>query len=178
MTDEEIVELVAGGDIDKYGEIVVRYQEKLKRYVKRVINQADEEVEDIVQETFIKGYENVLGFDGTKKFGSWIFRIAHNLCIDYFRKKRMKTESIDEKDEWFDAGTKLIEELAMESEDKKKISAAVEKLEINYREVVLLYYFEEKSYEEIADILRTNTSNVGVLLSRAKTKLRKLIYEI
>lgn len=175
MTDEEIIRLVQKGQSEKYGEIVKRYEKAIGRYIKRVINQAEEEVEDLVQETFVKAYENIQGFDTKKKFSSWIYRIAHNICIDYFRKKKPLSLNVEEQEETLVSSEKLIEELEIENEKKRQIQKAVEKLDIKYKEVVLLYFFEDKSYDEIADILRTNTSNVGVLLNRAKEKIRKLL---
>lgn len=174
-TDEEVIEKVKRGNGELYGIIVEKYQSLMSRYVRRVINQTEEEVEDIVQDVFIKGYENIQSFDHTKKFSSWLYRIAHNLCIDYFRRKRPITTVIEDGDELLESGEKLIEELAIEKEKKEGVIKAVEKLELKYREVVLLYYFEEKTYEEIGDILHTNTSNVGVLLLRAKEKLKNLL---
>jgi len=175
LTDEEVVKKIKKGNSEFYGVIVERYQAPLTRYVRRVVNQTEEEVEDIVQEVFIKGYENIQGFEESKKFSSWIYRIAHNLCIDFFRKNKPVINISEDSEELFESNEKLVEELAIEKEKKEKVTWAVESLELKYREVVLLFYFEEKSYDEIGDILRTNTSNVGVLLLRAREKLKKLI---
>jgi len=166
---------VQEGQGGEYGEIVNRYEKAMGRYIKRVTNQSFEEVEDLVQDTFVKAYENIQGFDTKKKFGSWLYRIAHNICIDYFRKKKPISLNVDEQEETLMSNEKLIEELEIEKENKKMMITAVEKLNLKYKEVVLLYFFEDKSYDEIADILRTNTSNVGVLLNRAKTKLKQIL---
>jgi RNA polymerase sigma-70 factor, ECF subfamily len=178
MSDEEIVKLVQKGSIEEYGMIVSRYEKPLFRYIRRMINQGDEEVQDLAQEVFIRAYENIRGFSIEKKFSSWIYRIAHNICVDYFKRKRVRDEVLESDDETFGSNDQLIEELEIEKEEKKRVIEVVEKLEIKYREVIWLYYFEEKSYEEMADILRTTTSNIGVLLSRGKDKLRNMIYEI
>lgn len=137
------------------------------------------EVEDVVEDSLISAYENLNGFDTSKKFSSWIYRIAHNKAIDYFKKKRIKSEEIDSRDEILETrNEKLIEELEIEKEEKKVVARAIENLELKYREVVLLYYFEEKSYEEISDILHIPVSNVGVLLFRAKIMLKKILEKI
>ena len=175
LTDEVVVGQVQKGKIEAYGEIVERYEKQLQRYVRRVTNQEQEEVEDLVQETLISGYENIQGFDLTQKFSSWIFRIAHNKCIDLFRKNKLKTTTMEEKEELIESNEKLVEDLEIENEDKKMVCEAIEKLEVKYREVVTLYYFEDKSYEEISDVLRTTTSNVVVMIKRAKSKLRNVI---
>ena len=174
MTDEKIVELVRDGDKEKYSEIVERYEKKMFYYIKRMINQADEEVEDLVQEVLVAAYENLAGFDTKKKFSSWIYRIAHNKAIDYFKKKKTIIDvDIGENEEYWMNGGKLPEDIEIDRQEGEELRKAVNSLEIKYREVIWLYYFEDKNYDEISDILRIPTSNVGVLLFRAKEKLKK-----
>lgn len=175
MSDEEIARKVQGGEKEIYGEIVERYEKKLFGYIKGLTNRTDEEVEDLAQETLVSAYINVQGFDPKKKFSSWIYRIAHNKTIDFFKKKR--GVKMDE-DGWEMVGgrEKMAEEIEIEREKKEEMGKAIGKLEVKYREVIMLYYFEEKDYEEISDILRIPTTNVGVLLYRAKKKLKE-IYE-
>ena len=173
MTDEKIVELVRGGDKEKYSEIVERYEKKMFYYIKRMINQADEEVEDLVQEVLVAAYENLAGFDTKKKFSSWIYRIAHNKAIDYFKKKKMNIDvDIGENEEYWMSKGRLPEDIEIDRQEGEELRKAVNGLEMKYREVIWLYYFEEKNYDEISDILRIPTSNVGVLLFRAKEKLK------
>ena len=172
MTDEGLVLLVQNGNIEEYGKIVDRYKNKIARYVGCLINQPIEEVEDITQEIFIKTYENIQDFDRTKKFSSWIYRIAHNSCIDFFKKKKIKIQLRIDNEDYFESNEKLVEDLEIQSEEKRAMKRAINKLDNNYREAILLYYYEDKSYGEIADILKTNKSNVGVLLKRAKEKLK------
>jgi RNA polymerase sigma-70 factor (ECF subfamily) len=179
VSDEKIVKLIQCGEKEKFGEIIKRYQGRLFGYIKNLINQNNMEVEDVVEDSLISAYENLNGFDTSKKFSSWIYRIAHNEAIDYFKKKRIKSEEIDSRDEILETrNEKLIEELEIEKEEKKMVAGAIENLELKYREVVLLYYFEEKSYEEISDILHIPVSNVGVLLFRAKIMLKKILEKI
>ena len=173
MTDEKIVELVRDGDKEKYSEIVERYEKKMFYYIKRMINQADEEVEDLVQEVLVAAYENLAGFDTKKKFSSWIYRIAHNKAIDYFKKKKTIIDvDIGENEEYWMSKGRLPEDIEIDRQEGEELRKAVNGLEMKYREVIWLYYFEEKNYDEISDILRIPTSNVGVLLFRAKEKLK------
>ncbi|HBP50837.1 TPA: hypothetical protein DD455_00700 [Candidatus Shapirobacteria bacterium] len=176
ISDEDVVELIQKGDREKFGEIIKRYQGKLFGYIKNLINQNNMEVEDVVEDSLVSAYENLNGFDTSKKFSSWIYRIAHNKAVDYFKKKKIKKESLEDRDEILETGKeKLIEELEIEKERKMAVNKAVKNLELKYREVVLLYYFEEKNYEEISDILHISIGNVGVLLYRAKEKLKILL---
>lgn len=170
MTDEEIIELVINGDVERYGEIISRYEKRLKGFVTKLIGH-NLEVDDIVEDSLINAYQNLNGFDSKLKFSSWILRITHNKTVDFIKKKKPKIigdELDDVKDE-----KKLLEELEIEKERIKELNRAIEHLELKYREVIVLYFFEEKSYEEISDILHTSVSNVGVMISRAKEKIKK-----
>lgn len=173
MTDEELVALIQRGDKGKFGEIIERYQNKLFWYVKGIINQDNEEVEDVVQEAFLSSYINIQGFDCKKKFSSWIYRITHNKAIDTFKRKRLKKESMDIYEEILKNDSKLLEELQIDKEKEEAVEKAINKLELKYKEVVRLYFYDNKSYDEISDILRIPTNNVGVLLYRAKNRLKK-----
>lgn len=173
MTDEEVVKKIQRGNKEEFGKIIGKYQGKLFGYIKNLTNQNNMEVEDLVEEALISAYKNLNGFETNKKFSSWIYRIAHNKAIDFFKKKKLKISQIEEHEELIGENDKLLEE--MDNEEKERVNAAVESLELKYKEVVLLYYFEEKSYEEISDILHISTSSVGVLLFRAKEKLKKIL---
>lgn len=163
------------GDRAEYGKIIERYQGKLFGYIKNLINQNNMEVEDVVEDTLVSAYQNLNGFEASKKFSSWIYRIAHNKAIDFYKKKRLKSQILDSGNEILESDEKLIEELEMEKEKARMVTRAVNSLELKYKEVVLLYFFDDKSYDEISDILHISTSSVGVLLFRAKEKLKKVI---
>lgn len=126
-------------------------------------------------ETFIKAYQYLTGFEDDKKFSSWIYRIAHNLVIDYFRKNKVKEKELFD-EEWQEIGDEvLIEDEIIKNEEKEKLTKALKKLSLEERNLVRWFYFEEKSYEEIGDILRISIGNVGVKLSRMKKKLKELM---
>ena len=85
QTDEEIVELIQSGQTDLFGVIVDRYEDKMKRYSRKfLLNQDD--INDIVQDVFIKAYTNIQSVDIKRKFSSWLYRIAHNHLVNYLRK--------------------------------------------------------------------------------------------
>jgi len=152
-----------------------RYEEKLIKYVTFLLNRKREDTEDIVAETFIKAYQNLTGFEDDKKFSSWIYRIAHNLVIDYFRKNKIKEKELLN-EEWQEIGDRvLIEDEIIKNEEKEKLAKAFKKLNLEEKNLVRWFYFEEKSYEEIGDILRISIGNVGVKLNRMKKKLKELM---
>jgi len=170
-TDEEIVELIVAGDIELFAKIIERYQTKLIIYTRR-ITYSQQGAEDVVQETFIKSYQNLNGFKMNKKFSSWIYRIAHNEAVNYVRKHHREITVSDEA--WFD--TKPSELASVEIELDKKISnqalaSAMKDLPLKYREPIMLHAIEGKSYEEVSDILRIPKATVGTRINRAKSKL-------
>jgi len=175
VTDEQIVAKVQNGDKEAFGEVMTRYQDRLYGYLRNLTNQKQEEIEDLVEEVLVSTYINLQSFDTKKKFSSWIFRVAHNKAIDFFKKKRLGSQIIDSGNEILESDEKLIEELEIEKERARMVKNAVNKLELKYKEAVLLYFFDDKSYEEISDILHISTSGVGVLLFRAKIILKKIL---
>ena len=172
-TDEEIAKRVQTGDIESFGVLVERYEEKLTRYARRFLFYA-EEAEDIIQDVFMKAYANIRSFDATRKFSSWIYRIAHNECINAM-KKRGK-EAIP----FFDPDTLFPHPVAKETADegirreelKALMEGNLERLDPKYREPLILFYYEEMDYKEIAEILRIPVSTVGVRLNRARAAIK------
>lgn len=174
LTDEELVALVLNEDNDFYGEVVLRYQDKLLRYARTLLFDSDDAA-DVVQESLIKAFINLNGFNRNKKFSSWIYRIVHNLSIDFIRKNKRKVYISDEK--WLDqvsGNFESLEDLAQKEFEKEKLTECLIQLPIKYRSVLTLFYFDEKSYEEISDILRMPKGTVATHLSRAKKAMAKV----
>jgi RNA polymerase sigma-70 factor (ECF subfamily) len=175
-TDEEIAKLI-GDDPDFYYCLIERYEEKMKRYVRRLSGVAKETAEDLVQEIFLKAYENINDFDTDLKFSSWLYRIAHNHSISFWRKNKneKKVFSLDA-DENFKNLFESNEDVAKELEDKitrETVSRIISKLEVPCQEALALRYLEDKSYEEISDILQKPIGTVGTLIARAKAEFRQ-----
>jgi len=174
-SDEDIITRVVAGNRDEYRFIVARYEDKLIRYVRSIVGKSHD-IDDIVQTVFIKTYKNIRLFDGNLKFSSWIYRIAHNESINYVTSSLVT--KIQTFGEWFDYGKSDETEDALDREnEKKEISSCLELLDNKYREPLVLYYFEDKSYEEISDILRIPVRAVGVRIHRAKIAMRRMCYE-
>ena len=174
LSDEELVDFVRKKDKESYIEVVRRYQNKLSRYVNYIIrdeNQSD----DIVQNTFIKAYKNLHGFNTKRKFSSWIYRIAHNEAVNMIR-KRKKEISLD-KNSWVREKFASKEDIIGDFEKKeavKMIKSSFNRLPIIYRSPLTLFFLEEKSYEEISDILRIPKGTVGTRIGRGKGLLKKI----
>jgi RNA polymerase sigma-70 factor, ECF subfamily len=171
-TDEAIVARVVGGDIDIFALLIGRYEPKLLRYATYLIHD-QMTAHDVVQDTFIKAYQNLQGFNPKYKFSSWIYRIAHNEAMNTVKKsKHISPDSFDELHDYsYDAN---IAELIDTDMLKEHVLSCVNKLDPKYREVVQLVYYEHMKYEEVSDILHVPTSTVGVWLTRAKKRLKQI----
>lgn len=176
QTDEEIVIEIKKGDKEKFGILINRYVEKLKRYARKFI-QDKVDIEDLVQDVFIKAYQNIQSFDESRKFSPWIYRIAHNEFVNQIRKKiTQKILPIDF--DTFFSHPEALEKADTDTEaffTEKILEEYLNKLDPKYREVLVLYFYEEMDYKQIGEVLAIPVSTVGVRIIRAKEKLKLLI---
>ena len=174
LSDEQLVAEIRENNKELYSEIMRRYQTKLSHYLKKFFRSQDE-LDDVLQEVFIKVYRNLYGFDIEKKFSSWIYRITHNEAINHLKKNSKKNISLDET-EWEIIDEKLDLPSHVDSVQlREKIQVALSELKEKYREPLILYYFEQKTYEEISDILHLPRNTVGILIMRGKSKLKEIL---
>lgn len=179
LTDEAIAKSVQNGDIHAFGVLVERFEAKMIRYARRFLF-GYEDAEDIVQEVFLKAFRNLQSFDVSRSFSSWIYRIAHNEFINAIKKKGREPLS------FFDPDTIFPHPIAKETADREfrdkelrtMLDSCLNKVDPKYREPLVLYYFEEMDYQEIADVMQVPVSTVGVRLKRGKDLLRTLYKEL
>ena len=172
-SDEEITKLVQSGKTEFFGILVERYEEKIKCYSKRFLSN-HQDIEDVVQEIFLKAYENIQSFDPKRKFSSWLYRIAHNELVNALKKKKHFSFDLDTFLPYLSGDNHLDEGIDFQRM-KEVLDQCLEKLEPKYREPIIFFYFENFSYQEISDILQIPVSTVGVRIKRAKEKIKKLI---
>ncbi len=172
-TDEELVRLTQEGNISAFTIILKRYEGKILRYGKRFLF-SHENIEDAVQTIFIKAYQNINSFNVNKKFSPWIYRIAHNHFINIIKRTKREPFLFFDADVIFSFSNKksILSEIE-KTEEKKEIEKCLEKINIKYREPIILYYFEDKSYKDISDILKIPISTVGVRLKRGLVQIKK-----
>jgi len=175
--DEELVKLVRKNK-DCYVCLMERYENKIIRYIRRISNVSQESAEDIAQEVFIKVFVSLNEFNDELKFSSWLYRIAHNETINYWRRnKKRKSYDIswDENEALMSIlrDNRDIEEEVYQKITNQQLKNALKRLDEKYREVLILNYLEGKSYQEIADILKKPIGTVGTLLNRAKKFLAR-----
>lgn len=172
MSDEELVAKIVRGDVRSYGDLMARYEAPLLRYITYLIHDRDM-ADDVLQDTFIKTYRNLARFNQHRKFSSWIYRIAHNTAMDAV--KRNHPISMDEADLGRLATVEPgIAELIDKEILARDVNRCLSKLDTKYRAPLLLYYFQQKNYAEVSDILRIPSATVGVRISRGKQRLREI----
>lgn len=179
--DEDIVEEVLKNP-DFYSEIIFRYQEKIIRYILRIAKVSKEDAEDLTQDVFLSAYENLNSFDKDLSFSSWIYRIAHNNTINFWKKRERELGNINLEENIF-----LVEKVFFENsvyrdieeiENKEFVEKILKEMSQKYGEVLILYFLENKDYKEISDILQKPMGSVATLINRAKKQFRKKVEEV
>lgn len=176
LTDENLAKLVQNGDNEKFGYLIERYEAKMLNYARKFLFDS-ENAQDMVQEVFIKAYKNIASFDLDKKFSPWLYRIAHNCFINEIKKTTRDRLFVISADAFFPTlfSKDDPEKEIIDKETLLLLTENISKIEIKYREVLVLFYFQELNYKEIADVLHIPVPAVGVRLSRGKKALRKLM---
>ena len=181
IPDGELIQMSLQSS-DNFWLIIERYEVPLRRYIHHITDIRDEEVDDILQEIFIKVYRNLHGFDSQLSVSAWIYRITHNLVIDMHRKGAKMKNTLDEQDtEIFLENITTWEDPELITQEKEVLDSlkhALSQLRPEYREILILSYLEEKSYDEISDILEKPIWTIGTLVHRAKKELKEICKSI
>jgi RNA polymerase sigma-70 factor, ECF subfamily len=178
LSEKESIKMLQKGDTDAFAFLVTEYSPRISRYLSKFLY-AGEDVEDILQEVFIKAYVNIQSFDSSQPFSPWIYRIAHNEAINFLKKKKPQSFSL------FDVDLLFPHPIAKETSDteseraltKTMLDKVLGEIDIKYKEVLLLYFYEDFSYKEIASTLQIPVTTVGVRMTRGKNLARKLVKE-
>jgi len=180
-TDNEIIKLtLKNGDV--FSVIIERYESKLRRYIRRITNIRDEEIDDLLQDIFISVFQNLNSFDQNLSFSSWIYRIAHNKTINYWKKYKKELSNISVENNIFFIESIFNEDTLIlnleKQENNVELYSALDNLDYKYRDVLILKFIENKDYREISDILQKPMGSIATLISRGKKQLKKEIEKI
>jgi RNA polymerase sigma-70 factor (ECF subfamily) len=175
-----LVQRATGGDQRAYAELMGRYRDAIYYMLLKMVNNASD-AEDLTIEAFGKAFKNITQYAPNYAFSTWLFKIATNNCIDFIRKKKTSHVSLDHSNEEHEKATKDIQAPVMDPEEtlinEQKIHlmrSLVSKLKPRYRKLIELRYFNELSYEEIAEELELPIGTVKAQLFRA----RELLFNI
>lgn len=169
LTDQEIVELVLK-DKNYFDEIARRYEKKLFGYLQRLLNFKRDDSLDALNETFLKIFLNLRGYNSNLKFSSWVYRIAHNEAVNLIRKNsgwlHFDLDFLELKSTPFDPHEKFL--------SKDLIEKILDKLSFEEKNILSLFYLEDLSLVEIAQIYKITENNAKVRLHRARKNAKKI----
>jgi RNA polymerase sigma-70 factor (ECF subfamily) len=167
LSENEILALVKKGDAQAYQQIVKKYMQTAY-YIALGFVHNHQDALDLSQESFIKAFRKIKSFDAGRPFFPWFYRILKNLCIDHFKRIRRRRE-IPLEESYF---------LIQDREDKEMKEAmwqGIKKLPFEQKEIIILRYFREYSYEEIAEITGKPIGTVMSSLHYAKKRLKDIV---
>ena len=174
--DSWYVERVLKGDTQYFSYFVEKYKDIVFSIAMKVLRNR-EDAEEMAQESFIKAFKSLHTFKGEAKFSTWLYRITYNNCISEVRKKKVKFVSADDVQISDEPGEMNLDGIPAENR-AKYVKAALEKLPEDEYTLILLYYFDDKSVEEIGEITKMTESNVKVKLFRARKKLYAILNDM
>lgn len=167
LSEKGLLKLVQEGDREAYGEIVRKYM-KSAYYIALGIVHNHQDALDLSQEAFVKAFRNIKRFDTDKAFFPWFYKLMKNLCLDHLKKRRRRVEV-------------PLEESQVSSEDEKNrevkatLWRGIAELPFEQRELIILRYFQQFSYKEIAEITAKPVGTIMSSLYYAKKKLKKIL---
>lgn len=175
--DHEHIQKVLAGDKRAYGFLLEKYQDLVFTLCMRVLKDR-QEAEEAAQDTFVKVFKRLRSYRKEAKFSTWIYRIAHNTAIDYSRKTKRHTVSIDEHRslaEGLDVKLPAQWEQLKQAEQQKYLQEAIQLLPPEEGSIITLFYLHERSVEETSQIVNLTVSNVKVKLFRSRQKLKGIL---
>jgi RNA polymerase sigma-70 factor, ECF subfamily len=160
------------GDEEAFAKLVEAYQRPIYNLAYRMLGSPGE-AEDAAQETFLRAYTRLHTYDSSRKFSSWILSIGSHYCIDRLRRRRGSTVSMEEilSERWLPDNEPRPEQRTLDSEREALIQSMLHKVAPQYREVLVLRYWHDCSYEDIAEITKTSVSAVKSRLHRARNAI-------
>ncbi|GIV41499.1 MAG: ECF RNA polymerase sigma factor SigW [Vicingaceae bacterium] len=181
--DFQLVQKALDGDQKAYAALLKIYKEQIYFMMLKMVKNPDD-AEDLTIEAFGKAFQRLNQYTPTYAFSTWLFKIAVNNCIDFIRKQKMQTFSIDQTYEDDEGQNTQFELKSHESDPEEKLIIKqknkqmrefVDQLKPRYRNLILLRYFEELSYEEISQRLNLPMGTVKAQLFRAKELLMNIV---
>jgi RNA polymerase sigma-70 factor (ECF subfamily) len=167
-SEQELIARSVAHDADAYGQLVDRYKRAIYRHCFALLRDEDA-AEDVAQDTFIAAYYKLTSFDQSRKFSTWLFKISTNKCLDTLKARK---RFVDNEKAVFEAVAPKSYDAHRAAQDDE-VAQAVARLKPTYRVVVTLYYFEGKSYDEIAELMGKPLGSIKAWMNRAKKSLRK-----
>jgi RNA polymerase sigma-70 factor (ECF subfamily) len=179
-SDEDLVRRCQRQDHLAFTVLVDRYKDNVNWLIRRMIG--PEEVEDLTQEAFLRAYRALPRFQGRSSFRTWLYSIAHNLCVTELQRRgrgrqhmSLDGEGEEEVNRLLADGPESLEDEIERRDLARTVQALVDRLPVRYRTVLTLFYLEQARYEEIADVMRIPLGTVKTYIHRARLRLRDMV---
>ena len=177
--DFKLVGRAREGDQKAYADLMHRYKDSIYFMALKMVNNKEDAM-DLTVETFAKAFEKLDKYQPEYAFSTWLFRVATNNCIDFIRKKKLNTTSIngmvdedgDDRPLQIKSDTLNPEEVSMKREQTQLLKLLIDSLPPRYRNLIVMRYFDELSYEEISEQLNLPLGTVKTYIHRARNELR------
>ncbi|MDL2299429.1 RNA polymerase sigma factor [Bacteroides sp. OttesenSCG-928-E20] len=177
VSDEKLyIKRILDGETELYSFFLERYSRPIFSLVVQIVA-SPEDAEEIVQDIFLKAFRSLHTYRGDSAFSTWLYRIAYNMAIGFARKKKQEFMYIEE-NAIYNVPDEKVYSILHPSDDEEKImqlSKAVELLNAEDKALITLFYYEERTIENVAQITGLSTSNVKVRLHRVRKKLYCII---
>ena len=181
--DGELVRQARNGRPSAYAELVRRWSARVMAICHARVGRRDA-AEDLAQETLLRGLDNLHSLKTPEKFGAWLGGIAQRVCLDWLKAKQTSQVPFTQ----FSAGTNpeailpidgdSADEAVERADELSRLMNEVESLSDDYREVLLLYYYHDLTYRELAELLGVSTATVNARLTRARAVLRRRLSKL
>jgi RNA polymerase sigma-70 factor (ECF subfamily) len=169
-----LIERAVAGDERAFAELVTRYQTAVYNLAYRMLGDAGE-AEDAAQEVFLRIYRRLATYDADHRFSTWVLSIASHYCIDLLRRKRPWLVPLENISNWMRARSRGPEAAALAQEQQDTVRSLLSRLPEHYRLVLLLRYWHDLGYEEIAEVVDLPVSTIKARLHRARNALAALV---
>lgn len=177
MNEDDLIKKAKQGNIAAFQQLVEMHYSVVEKFAYQLGNRHDE-IEDITQEVFIRVYRFLDSFTKAK-FSTWLYKITLNVTRDFARKRQSNLKKVFKIQQDFrNAEYPETEAKVIRNEEDRMLHLAIQKLDEKYRIPIVLFYFHEKKYEEIAEIMAISLSTVKTRILRGKTMLKKVLEEL
>jgi RNA polymerase sigma-70 factor (ECF subfamily) len=176
-SDSDLVRLAQDGHLTAYEELVRRWSARVLAVCHAKVR-SGHTAEELAQEALLRGLRALATLEDRAKFGPWLCGIASRVCLDWLKSHQSRQVSLDalsngQADGWIAHGTQSPYETAAGADDQRRLLAEIETLPEPYREVILLYYYDDVTYHDVATALGVSTATVNARLTKARAMLRE-----
>jgi RNA polymerase sigma-70 factor (ECF subfamily) len=176
-SDSELVRLSQGGQLSAYEELVRRWNARVLAVCHARVRSCHS-AEELAQESLLRGLRAIATLEDPAKFGPWLCGIASRVCLDWLKCGQSHQVSLDamsdgQADAWVAQPGDSPAEAAAQADDERRLLAEVAALPDAYREVIMMYYYDDVTYRDVAEVLGVSAATVNARLTKARAMLRE-----